>query len=161
MPPALVGLANDELRRWSEGRPRIDQDALAELIDSGAYDRHLRRMRRVYRERRNLLLTCLAEALPELEIEGAAAGLHVTLRLPDDIDAGAEAAILAGLRRRGLATEGLGRYSLTAAGPRRLFLGYGRISESSIAPSARMLASAIRAQRELRSAPELLRPPVS
>ncbi len=33
MPPALVGLANDELRRWSEGRPRIDQDALAELIE--------------------------------------------------------------------------------------------------------------------------------
>lgn len=161
MPPALVGLANDELRRWSEGPPRIDQDALAELIKSGAYDRHLRRMRRIYRERRNMLLACLAEALPELEIEGAAAGLHLTLRLSDDIDASGEAAILAGLRKRGLATEGLGKYSSTAAGPRRLFLGYGRISESSIAPSARMLASAIRARRELTSSRELLRPPPS
>ncbi len=118
-------------------------------------------MRRIYRERRNLLLTCLTEALPELEIEGAAAGLHVTLRLPGDIDASGEAAILAGLRRRGLATEGLGKYSSTAGGPRRLFLGYGRISESSIAPSARMLASAIQAQRGLTSAPELFRPAVS
>jgi GntR family transcriptional regulator/MocR family aminotransferase len=161
VPPALVGLANGELRRWSEGPPRIDQDALAELIGSGAYDRHLRRMRRVYRERRNLLLTCLAEALPGLEIEGAAAGLHVTLRLPDDIDESGEAAILAGLRRRGLATEGLGRYSSTAAGPRRLFLGYGRIAESGIDPSARMLAAAIQAQRGLTSAPAPIRPPTS
>ena len=146
VPPALVGPMNDELRRWSEGPPRIDQDALATLIRSGAYDRHLRRMRRLYRDRRNRLLSCLATLLPGLVVEGAAAGLHVTLRLPDEVDAAGEAAILAAVRRRGLATEGLGRYSTTAAGPRRLFLGYGRLVESSIEPGLKVLAEAICAQ---------------
>jgi GntR family transcriptional regulator / MocR family aminotransferase len=42
-----------------------------------------------------------------------------------------------------VATEGLGRYSQTASGPRRLFIGYGRISDSAIAPSIRILADAI------------------
>jgi GntR family transcriptional regulator/MocR family aminotransferase len=93
------------------------------------------------------MLSCLGEALPDLEVEGAAAGLHLTLRLSSDIDEAGEAAMLAALRRRGLATEGLGRYSSTASGPRRLFLGYGRISESGIAQSVRILAEAILAQR--------------
>ena len=146
VPPAFVGPMNDELRRWSEGPPRIDQDALAELIRSGAYDRHLRRMRRLYRDRRQRLLSCLAGLLPQLEVEGAAAGLHITLRLPREVDEAGEAAILAALRKRGLATEGLGRYSATAAGPRRLFLGYGRLAESGIEHGTRILADAVLAQ---------------
>lgn len=147
VPPALVGPMNDELRRWSEGPPRIDQDALAELLRSGAYDRHLRRMRRLYRDRRQRLLSCLATQLPGCEVEGAAAGLHITLRLPADIDEAGEAAILAAVRRRGLATEGLGRYSATAAGPRRLFLGYGRLAESGIDQGMKILAEAVAAAR--------------
>jgi GntR family transcriptional regulator / MocR family aminotransferase len=143
VPPSLVETMNSELRRWSEGPPRIDQDALAEMIGSGTYDRHLRRMRRVYRDRRNHLLTGLRLAMPGLEVEGAAAGLHLTLRLPDTVDADGEAAILAALLRRGLATDGLGRYSATAAGPRRLFLGYGRISESGINLSVKVLSEVL------------------
>ncbi|UIJ47110.1 PLP-dependent aminotransferase family protein [Sphingomonas cannabina] len=143
VPPGFVGLMNTELRRWSEGPPRIDQDALADLIVSGGYDRHLRRMRRLYRDRRNHLLSRLEDALPGLEVEGAAAGLHVTVRLPEKIDANGETAILAALLRRGLAAEGLRRYSDTAAGPRRLFLGYGRISESGIDHSIRILSEVI------------------
>ena len=153
VPPALVGLMNDELRRWSEGPPRIDQDALADLLASGVYDRHLRKMRRLYRDRRSRLLSCLSEFLPGFEIEGAAAGLHVTLRLPLDMDAADEGALLERLRRRGVATEGLGRYSQTALGPRRLFIGYGRIADSGIEPSIRIIAEAMAAWRECAPAP--------
>lgn len=144
VPPAFVGPMNDELRRWSEGPPRIDQAALAELIRSGSYDRHLRRMRRLYRDRRKCLLDCLGSALPQLSVEGADAGLHITLRLPDEIEEAEEAAIVARLQRHGLATEGLSRYSSTAEGPRRLFLGYGRISETGIQQGVTLLAEAIR-----------------
>ena len=144
VPPELVDTMTGELRRWSEGPPRIDQDALAEMIESGVYDRHLRKMRRFYRDRRDRLLSCLASALPGLATEGAAAGLHVTLRLPEWIDADGEARIVAHLRRHGVATEGLGRYSRTCAGPRRLFIGYGRIADSAIEPSIRILADALR-----------------
>lgn len=144
VPPDLVDKMAGELRRWSEGPPRIDQDALANLIVSGAYDRHLRKMRRFYRDRRARLLSCLMSALPDLITEGAAAGLHVTLRLPERIDAAGEARIVAQLQRHGVATEGLGRYSTTCSGPRRLFIGYGRIGDSAIEPSVRILADAVR-----------------
>jgi len=102
-------------------------------------------MRRIYRDRRKHLLDCLAAELPELEIEGTAAGLHVTLRLPSELTRADEAQIVSSLRERGLATEGLGRYSLTAEGPRRLFVGYGRVTDSAIASSVRLLAKAVRA----------------
>lgn len=145
VPPELVRPMDAELRRWKEGSPRIEQDALAHLLETGAYDRHLRKMRRIYRDRRKHLLDCLAAELPELEIEGTAAGLHVTLRLPSELTRADEAQIVSGLREWGLATEGLGRYSLTAEGPRRLFVGYGRITDSAIASSVRLLAKAVRA----------------
>ena len=143
VPPDLVGTMNDELRRWSEGPPRIDQDALADLIGSGFYDRHLRRMRRLDRDRRDRLIDRLARALPGSDIEGAAAGLHVTLRLPAAIDEAGEMAIVAALGRRGVATEGLSRYSRTATGPRRLFLGYGRASDSAIDQGVEVLADIV------------------
>jgi len=89
-------------------------------------------------------LARLSDTLPGLEVEGAAAGLHITLRLPSDIDEAREIAIVSALRKRGVATEGLSRYSSTALGPRRLFLGYGRITESGIDKSIEVLADIIR-----------------
>ncbi|MEZ2332391.1 PLP-dependent aminotransferase family protein [Mesorhizobium sp. RCC_202] len=144
VPPPLVAPMDAELRRWKEGSPRIEQDALAHLMQTGAYDRHLRKMRRIYRDRRDLLLGFLKRELPELSIEGAAAGLHVTVRLPPHFTAANEAGVVAFLRDRGLATEGLGRYTENASGPRRLFIGYGRIADSAIGPSIRLLAAAVR-----------------
>lgn len=64
--------------------------------------------------------------------------------LPGLIDAAGETSIVSNLRRRGVATEGLGRYSAICTGPRRLFIGYGRITDSAIEPSIKALASAIR-----------------
>lgn len=69
----------------------------------------------------------------------------MTLRLPSELTRADEAQIVSGLRERGLATQGLGRYSLTAEGPHRLFVGYGRITDSAIASSVRLLAKAVRA----------------
>ncbi|HWU72181.1 MAG TPA: PLP-dependent aminotransferase family protein [Sphingomonas sp.] len=143
VPPALAPVMHAELRRWSEGPPRIDQDALAELLRTGAYDRQLRKMRRHYRERRDQLLAALSRLIPGISIEGAAAGLHVTVRLPDTIDATGEAGIVDHLRTRGIAIEGTARYSATPGGPRRLFIGYGRIAESGIEPSIAVLAQAV------------------
>jgi GntR family transcriptional regulator/MocR family aminotransferase len=137
VPPRLIDRINGELRRWSEGPPRIEQEALAELIETGAYDRHLQRMRRLYRQRRDLLVECLGRDLPNLKIEGAAAGLHLTLCLPACVD---EKQLLGELRNRGVATEGLAHYAQTPLSPSRLFLGYGRASESALRAAVHALA---------------------
>jgi len=59
----------------------LDQLALAELLRSGGFDRHVRRMRQRYRRRRDLLLALLAEHDPTFRPRGIAAGLHVALEL--------------------------------------------------------------------------------
>ena len=101
----------------------IDQLTLAEMITSGAYDRHVRRCRLVYRQRRDQLLTALRRHAPQSEVTGIAAGLHVMLRLGSGYD---EDELIADAARRGLALEGLGEYSPTEdPRPAALVIGYG------------------------------------
>ncbi|WP_206185266.1 PLP-dependent aminotransferase family protein [Sphingosinicella sp. CPCC 101087] len=145
VPPDLADPVRAIQRRWNAGPPRIDQAALAAFMESGAYDRHLRRMRRVYRRRRDTLMALLADKLPEARFEGVAAGLHITLRLPDGAD---ELGICTELRRRGVAVEGLSRYSIRPYGSAALLLGYGRASESGLRASVQALAEVVSSQGE-------------
>jgi GntR family transcriptional regulator / MocR family aminotransferase len=136
VPAGLLGVFKRAQRRWSEGGPRIDQNALALLIESGAYDRHLRRMRRIYGARRDLVLRLVGELIPEARVEGVAAGLHATIGLPRRADA---PALKAELRRQGVAIEEMSRYRSTA-GPPALLIGYARPSESALRSGLRLLA---------------------
>ncbi|MEJ7702193.1 MAG: PLP-dependent aminotransferase family protein [Geodermatophilaceae bacterium] len=52
------------------GSPVLSQHVLARLLANGAYDRHIRRTRRRYMERRDALVTALAEELPDWEMSG-------------------------------------------------------------------------------------------
>jgi GntR family transcriptional regulator / MocR family aminotransferase len=62
------------------GSPILDQLTFADFLARGEFDRHLRRMRPVYRSRRDALLRALAQHLPDLEPAGIAAGLHLVRR---------------------------------------------------------------------------------
>jgi GntR family transcriptional regulator/MocR family aminotransferase len=71
-----------ELRRLEDVHsPAPDQIALAELLRSGAYERHVRRMRASYRARRDRLLAALPAGVAPV---GISAGLRVLLELPDE-----------------------------------------------------------------------------
>ncbi|MEV4744027.1 PLP-dependent aminotransferase family protein [Streptomyces sp. NPDC049555] len=89
---------------WTTGQ--LEQLTLAEFIDCGAYDRHVRAMRLRYRRRRDQLVAALAAHAPHIAVTGIAAGLHAVLALPP----GTEAATLRAAAWRGLALEGLGRF---------------------------------------------------
>ena len=58
------------------------QATFAEFLGNGDLDRHLRRMRRVYRQRHDVLVAALARWLPDATMSGVAAGLHVLVTLP-------------------------------------------------------------------------------
>jgi GntR family transcriptional regulator / MocR family aminotransferase len=72
--------------------PIPHQLAFAELMRSGAFERHVRRMRSRYRARRDRLLAMLAERAPRATIVGIEAGLRILLELPDDAPSGDELA---------------------------------------------------------------------
>ena len=78
----------------------VDQLTLAELIGSGAYDRHIRRSRQAYRTRRDALVSALAGI--GLELPGIAAGLHALI----PVDHADEGAIVHRAYERGIAVTG-------------------------------------------------------
>lgn len=92
--------AKGEREAWASV---LDQLGLADFIVSGAYDRHVRRMRQRYRGRRDRLVAALATHAPHIEVTGVAAGLHAVLRLPP----GTERATVEAATRRGIALDGL------------------------------------------------------
>jgi GntR family transcriptional regulator / MocR family aminotransferase len=128
-----------ELADWHSGA--LDQIALAELLRSGAYDRHIRKMRLRYRNRRDRILHELHERRPDLEIAGTAAGLNLLIRLPD---ASAEHAALAAAATAGIALGGLARddyYERTPAGG--LIVGYAACPEHAFESAAAALAEVL------------------
>ena len=125
------------------GSPALDQLVFADLIERGDLDRHLRRMRAVYRSRRDSLLTALARYVPALRPVGASAGLHVLAWLPPDAD---EARIVDAALVAGIGVSGVGPRRV-APGPGALILGFGGIAESSIDHGVRQLAEVIRSAR--------------
>jgi GntR family transcriptional regulator/MocR family aminotransferase len=60
----------------------VNQLAMTEFVESGAYDRHVRTMRAQYRRRRRHLVDTLARHAPDVRAAGTAAGLHVLLEQP-------------------------------------------------------------------------------
>ncbi len=78
VPPGLRDAFTTAKRLSDRHSPALEQDALADLIASGAYERHVRSARRRNRERRAVLLTSLSKAFgDDVTVVGADAGLHV------------------------------------------------------------------------------------
>jgi GntR family transcriptional regulator/MocR family aminotransferase len=86
----------------------FEQLTLAEFIDSGQYDRHIRRSRLRYRRRRDRLTEILAERRPGVRVTGIAAGLHVLAELGCGLREADEAAVVSRAARAGLNLRGLG-----------------------------------------------------
>jgi len=116
------------------------QATYAALLERGEIDRHLRRTRRRYQARRNILIAELAERMPHASIGGTAAGLHVIVWLPDGSD---EVAIADSAAQRGVAVHTLHQDCAVAGSlPPALLLGYGLITESAIPRAVQELAIA-------------------
>ena len=122
------------------GSPALEQMALADFVTRGELDRHLRRMRPVYRRRRDALLEALEAHLPWLEPAGVSAGLHLVTWLPPHVD---ETAVVDAARRAGVDLDAVGPYRITHPGPGGLIFGYATVSERAIAEGVATLARVI------------------
>lgn len=81
--PAALSEAFAEAKRLTDRHtPGLEQEALAALIESGAYERHVRRVRRRNGDRRAALLAALTAVLGDaVTVVGADAGLHIVVWL--------------------------------------------------------------------------------
>lgn len=125
------------------GSPSLEQLAFADFLSKGEFDRHLRRMRPLYRERRDALLDALARHLPDLRPVGASAGLHVLAWLPAGVN---EAALVTGAAARGVRmTDVAHTYSDPGRAPGGLIFSYGAVTASEIEEGVRLVADALAA----------------
>jgi GntR family transcriptional regulator / MocR family aminotransferase len=93
--------------------PSLTQRVLAEFLAEGHFASHVRRVRGLFRERRDGFLAAAAQHLPhDVAIGPAAAGMHVTLRFPADM---ADGPVSGAARRRGIALPRLSEHYLGAA----------------------------------------------
>jgi GntR family transcriptional regulator/MocR family aminotransferase len=118
----------------------IDQLVLAELIETGAYDRHIRRVRAVYRRRRDQVLSAVDPAL--VPRAGIAAGLHLALLFPSG--GPGDAAILEAARRHGLAIGLLNPTWMVPAGrPSGIVVGFAAPAEHAFGPALAALRATL------------------
>ncbi len=124
------------------GSPALPQLALAHLIETGEYDRHLRLVRTRQRQRRDAVLAALAEHLPHARVEGVAAGLHLLITfpgLPGDSD---DVELAAALRENGVVVHPLS-WHRHRPGPPGLVLGYAAHPPDRLHDAVRRLAAVV------------------
>lgn len=146
VPPQFVAAARAWKTLMSNGVPLLEQAAMAEFMRSGAFDRHLRRIRQTYRGRRNCLLQHLRQRFGNVDILGVGGGIHVAWRLPAGFPTAAE------FEHRA-SSAGVGLYGLTSSGactrtdhPRvtdTLIFGFAALSKERIAAAVTILARAL------------------
>ncbi len=142
VPPALAGAVAEQKRISDRGSSVLDQLTLAALLESGRYDRHLRRMRATYARRRGVLIDALARHAPGVRLTGLAAGFHAVAHLPEPAD---EQAVVAAARDRSVGLYGLGEFrAVPIAAPPQLVLGFGNISERAVEPGIAAVADLLR-----------------
>ena len=137
-PPALAAAVAAHKQVDDRGSSTLDQFALAELLGSGRYDRHLRRMRSLYAVRRTALVDAVAQHAPDLRLTGLAAGFHAVAHLPPHAR---EHEVVAAARERLVGLHAMGDYrAADRDAPAQLVLGFGNVPERAIAPGIAAVA---------------------
>jgi GntR family transcriptional regulator / MocR family aminotransferase len=144
LPADAVAAATIARASLDGGGPRFEEVALAELIASGAFDRHVRASRVHYRGKRAALLEAIDAELPEARVRGIAAGLHVLLELPPGV---AEAGVVERAAAAGVQVQGLADFTRLRPGPPALVVGYGLPTIRELREAVAVIAGAAAASR--------------
>jgi GntR family transcriptional regulator/MocR family aminotransferase len=137
-PGPLTAAVAAEKEMSDRGSCTLDQLALARLLTTGRYDRHLRRMRTVYAGRRTALTGAFARHAPRVRLTGLAAGFQAVATLPAGTD---ETTVIAAAREHRVGLHGLAEYwGNPAGGPPALVMGFGNVRERAIEPAIAAVA---------------------
>lgn len=142
LPPALLPRWREAFGFYSCTVSRLEQQTLCRFMESGAFARHLGRLRTAYRARRDALAAALRAAFPAARIAGTHTGLHLLL---SPGGGATEAELVARAAQHGVHLMGLSSYYRSPApppGPATVVLGYAGLPAADIAPAAAALRAA-------------------
>jgi len=123
--------------KWMADRhtPLVEQAALADFLSEGHLERHIRRMRRLYKRRRDVLLDALDRQFGrQASVRGDAAGLHMTVRFAGAGDLSARA------DRNGVGLSSSAIYYLSQPVRNEFILGFSAESERTLREGIRRIA---------------------
>ncbi|MHB0867929.1 MAG: MocR-like pyridoxine biosynthesis transcription factor PdxR [Chloroflexota bacterium] len=138
LPAGLVESFVDAQELTDRQTPILEQQLLAGFLAEGHFERHLRRMRQLYRERRRTLVDALVRRLAgAVEVMGASAGMHLMVRLPGQED---EARVVERAAAVGVAVYPAAPYYCDVSPGPALVLGYAGMPEERIREGVERLA---------------------
>jgi GntR family transcriptional regulator / MocR family aminotransferase len=125
------------------GCPAIEQTALAHFMADGGFERHVRRVVRTLRARRNALFATLAQhAAGSIELQDSHAGMHVVARLLGRAAARQDALIEAA-RELDVGLHPLAPHYLQPPRQAGLLFGFAALSPGEIESAGRLLGRAL------------------
>ncbi len=132
LPSQLMKRYNEKLSYILCPVPIIEQKVLCRFIENGSFERHLNKMRTIYKRKRDILVKAITELNSGVEILGADAGLHLLVRIPNGMS---EEALIKAALEHGVRTYGVSKYYLDHSflnQPPTLLLGFASMSEQNI-----------------------------
>ena len=144
IPRQLVSVFSERLGVYSCTVPTFEQLVLALLIESGDFERHINRMKKIYKRKRRALLDALSASSLDAftKVEGSEAGLHLLLKIQNGMS---EETLLDRAAKQGVLLHGLSEYRMEAAStpsPPIILLGYTTIPENDIEKAVKKLEKA-------------------
>jgi GntR family transcriptional regulator/MocR family aminotransferase len=148
-PLSLVPKFSKTLEGFGVKAATTSQRALASFMDSGEFYRHIRRVRRIYAERRKFLLNILQEKLGDIvTFDDHAAGMQLLARLPAGYD---DQAIAEAAGREGVVTSSLSAHYAQGEAQNGLLLGFCGFTEAEIESNISIIEKIIKAKEAVRN----------
>ena len=143
LPKKLLRRYEKQFASFSSTVSRIDQAVLDAFIREGAFERHLNRMRKVYKEKHARLLEELRPLTKDFRISGENAGLHVLL---SDRRGRGEEELVRRAREAGVRVYGISEAMVepgeAKGGPATVLLGFGGLTKEEISGGIALLKEA-------------------
>ena len=135
LPPELLRRYEQICGHYSCTVSRVDQAILTHFLCEGYFEKHVNRMRKIYRSKHDLILECMQPLIDRygLTLQGEHAGMHITIFLPEHIN---EQSLIKNAATQGIHLYGIESHYLPQH-PEKLrqqaiLLGYSALTEEEI-----------------------------
>lgn len=118
---------------------RIDQRILEEFLRGGYYERHLNRMRTIYKSKRDVLMEEMKKLSSICQVSGDRAGVHLLVRFTGNMT---EKTAIRQAARVGIKVYGLSEYyirPMKGSGSATVLMGYANLTEEEIREAVALL----------------------
>ena len=146
LPKSLLAVYREKVSFYASTVSRIDQNILYQFMEEGHYERHLNRMRAVYKAKHDVLITGLKSFEEQFVIKGEYAGLHLLLT---DLKGRTEEELIKEAEQAGVKVYGMSGYFIHEEHnnyPPTIVLGFASLKEEEIVTGLELLKKAWRVE---------------